>query len=318
MEQPTQQSPFRRSPFEILGECFSICGRHFRKLVLIALIIQVPLAVLGFALGDRLPSAEDLQRLQVNIIGDPRATLPESGEYSTESTELPEPLTGDEIMELAIAMTGYVVVTLIFQTFVTGVFVYAVGMQYATGGIDVGRCYGRAWWRVLTLVILGLVLIGLIALLVAGIALFIIPGIIVLTLVIYWSMDVPAVVIEGYKPIGALRRSFELVRGNWWRTFAALALIVLVSFGLTTMLTLLITAPMALIGGDEGLSGTTANLANTLANLLTNAIVLPIAATGGALIYLDLRARKEEYDITTLAQELGFTPRSDEHRQDVA
>ena len=67
-QQPTQT--FRRNPFEIIGECFSIYGRHFRKLFLIALIIQVPLAVMEFALADSLPAVEDFQALMVTIAGD--------------------------------------------------------------------------------------------------------------------------------------------------------------------------------------------------------------------------------------------------------
>ena len=308
-EQPKQT--FRRSPFEILGECFSIYGRHFRKLILIALIVQVPLAVFGFALGDRLPGAEDLQRLQVSIIGDPRAALPESAEYSIESPELPEPLTSDEIVGFGISVASLFIVTLILQTFASGVIAVAVAMQYATGQIDVGGCYGRAWWRVLSLVILGLVLFGLFVLMIAGFALFIVPGIVIIVLIIYWSVDVPAVVIEGYKPISALRRSFELVRGNWWRTLAAILLMILTSVGVTIILTLLLSAPLALLG-DDGLSETMTQVANSLLGMLTNAIIMPIAATVGMLIYLDLRARDEEYDIEMLSQELGYEPRSDE------
>ena len=308
-EQPTQT--FRRSPFEILGECFSIYGRHFRKLILIALIVQVPLAVFGFALGDRLPGAEDLQRLQVSIIGDPQASLPESAEQSTESPALPEPLTSDEIVGFGISVASLFIVTLILQTFASGVIAVAVAMQYATGQIDVGRCYGRAWWRVLSLVILGLVLFGLFVLMVAGFALFIVPGIVIIVLIIYWSVDVPAVVIEGYKPISALRRSFELVRGNWWRTFAAILLMILTSVGVTIILTFLLSAPLTLLG-DDGLSETMLQLANSLLGMLTNAIIMPIAATVGTLIYLDLRARDEEYNIEMLSQEMGYEPRSDE------
>ena len=309
-QQPTQT--FRRNPFEIIGECFSIYGRHFRSLFLIALIIQVPLAVFGFALGDRLPAAEDLQRLQASIIGDQRAGLPESAEYSTESQELPEPLTSDEIVGFAISMASLFIVTLILQTFASGIIVAAVAMQYATGRIDIGVCYGRAWWRVISLVLLGLLLFGLIVLMIAGFALFIVPGIVILVLIIYWSVDVPAVVIEGCKPISALRRSFELVRDNWWRTFAAILLMTLTLVGLTIMLTLLLSAPLTLLG-DDGLSETMTQVSSTLLGMLTNAIILPIAATVGALIYLDLRARNEDYDIEMLSEELGFEPRSDEY-----
>ena len=49
----------------------------------------------------------------------------------------------------------------------------------------------------LRFVILGLLLFGLIVLMVAGFALLIVPGIFVLMLIIYWSVDVQAAVIEG-------------------------------------------------------------------------------------------------------------------------
>ena len=300
-QQPTQT--FRRNSFEILGECFSIYGRHFRKFILIALIVQAPLAVLGFAISDSLPTAEDLQRLQVTIVGDPGLALPESAEPS----ELPEPLSREEITDLAFAMAGYLMVTLVLQSFLSGVISYAVGMQYATGWVDVGRCYSRAWWRVLTFVTLGLLFFGLIVLMTMGFALLIVPGIIITVLIIYWSADIPVVAIEGCKPIAALKRSFELVRGNWWRTFSTILLTILVVMGLTIIVSVLLAAPMALIG-DEGLTGITARVASALSGMLSNAIIAPIAATAGTLIYLDLRSRKEDYDLEALSEQLGILP----------
>ena len=300
-QQPTQT--FRRNSFEILGECFSIYGRHFRKFILIALIVQAPLAVLGFAISDSLPTAEDLQRLQVTIVGDPGLALPESAEPS----ELPEPLGREEITDLAFAMAGYLMITLVLQSFLSGVISYAVGMQYAAGWVDVGRCYSRAWWRVLTFVTLGLLFFGLIVLMTMGFALLIVPGIIITVLIIYWSADIPVVAIEGCKPIAALKRSFELVRGNWWRTFSTILLTILVVMGLTIIVSVLLAAPMALIG-DEGLTGITARVASALSGMLSNAIIAPIAATAGTLIYLDLRSRKEDYDLEALSEQLGILP----------
>jgi hypothetical protein len=304
-QQPTQT--FRRNSFEILGECFSIYGRHFRKFILIALIVQAPLAVLGFAISDSLPTAEDLQRLQATIVGDPGLALPESAEPSAEPLDLPEPLSREEITGLAFAMAGYLMITLVLQSFLSGVISYAVGMQYATGWVDVGRCYSRAWWRVLTLVALGLLFFGLIVLMTMGFALLIVPGIIITVLIIYWSADIPVVAIEGCKPIAALKRSFELVRGNWWRTFSTILLTILVVMGLTIVMSVLLAAPMTLIG-DEGLTGITARVASALSGMLSNAIIAPIAATAGTLIYLDLRSRKEDYDLEALSEQLGILP----------
>ena len=304
-QQPTQT--FRRNSFEILGECFSIYGRHFRKFILIALVLQVPLAVLGFALGDRLLTAEDLRRLQVPIVGDAGGTLPESAEPSADPLEPLQPLSRDEITDLGIAMAGYLMVTLVLHSFLSGVISYAVAMQYAVGWVDVGRCYGRAWFRALTLVALGLLSFGLTVLITMGLVLLIVPGIVIIILAIYWTADIPAVAIEGCKPIAALRRSFELVRGNWWRTFSTVLLTMLVVLGVTIVMSLLLEAPMALIG-DEGLTGITARVASALTGMLSNAIIAPIAATAGTLIYLDLRSRKEDYDLEALSEQMGILP----------
>ena len=304
-QQPTQT--FRRNPFEILGECFAIYGRHFRKFILIALIVQAPLAVLGFAISDSLPTAEDLQRLQVTIVGDPGLALPESAEPSAEPLELLEPLSREEITDLAFAMAGYLMITLVLQSFLSGVISNAVGMQYAAGWVDVGRCYSRAWWRVLTFITLGLLFFGLIVLMTMGFALLIVPGIIITVLIIYWSADIPVVAIEGCKPIAALKRSFELVRGNWWRTFSTILLTILVVMGLTIVMSVLLAAPMTLIG-DQGLTGTTARVTSALSGMLSNAIIAPIAATAGTLIYLDLRSRKEDYDLEALSEQMGILP----------
>ena len=296
-EQPTHQSPFRRSPFEIIGECFSIYGRHFRKLLLIALIINIVIGVVGFAAFGSLPTDEDF--LEFMLVDDG------AGEQGAETPQLP-PL--GEIANLLLPFTVYLLITSVLQTFMGGAIIYAVAMQYATGAMDVGRSYARAWWRVLTLVILGLLIFGLIVLMVAGFALLIVPGIIVLTLIIYWSVDVQAAVIEGTKPIASLKRSFELVRANWWRTFAAWLLIMLVVIGLSLLVGLPLGALAAVVAPENGIAARTIE---TLVNTIAGAIVAPLPAIAGALIYLDLRARKEDYDIDTLSQELGFAPRGE-------
>ena len=303
MEQPTQT--FRRNPFEILGECFTIYGRRFRELILIALIIQIPLTILEFAISDSLPDMETtLAALQINLGGDPRAWLPPDAEYGEEPPKLPEALSGDEIVRLVVSMTGYLIATALLYTLLSGVITYAVGMQYAVGTLDVGRSYSRAWWRVLTLAALGLLSFGILALMVAGLVLLIVPGLIMLTLMVYWSVAVQAAIIEGCKPIEAFRRSFRLVQGNWWRTFAVWILIGLVIFGLGILLGLM-TVPIASTAETEGILW---RLANAIISLLGGAIVAPISAIAGALIYFDLRARKEDYDLDALAEQLNVSP----------
>ena len=77
--------------------------------------------------------------------------------------------------------------------------------------------------------------------------------------------------------------------------------------GLAILLTLLLAAPLTLLGDDE-LSSATARIANTLLGMLSNAIIAPILGVAGTLIYLDLRSRKEEFDIAALSEQIGMAP----------
>lgn len=292
MEQPTHRSPFERSPFEIIGECFNIYGSHFRQFLLIALVIHIVIGIIGFI---TLPSDEELQ---------PLLRFGEAGEQSADTPQIP-PL--GEIVDLLLPFSLYVLMTTVLQTFLGGAITCAVAMRYVNGVVDVGASYSRAFWRVLTLLVIGLISFGLIVLMVAGFAMLILPGIVVLALIIYWSVATQSVVVEGYKPLAALKRSFELVRGNWWRTFAAWALIILVTIGMS----LLFALPLGALTNIIAPEGAAQNVAATLADILTGTITTPILGIAGALIYLNLRARSEEYDIEALSQEMGVMPQDD-------
>lgn len=294
-QQPTQT--FKRNPFEIIGECFSIYGRHFRQLFLIALIVHIIIGAVGFA---TLPSDEELQALlQFGVTGEQSADTPQLPPFA-------------EVADLLFPVSVYLLMTAVFQTFLGGAIACAVGMQYATGSVDAGVSYSRAFWRVLTLLMIGLLSFALIVLVVVGFALLIVPGIIILTLMIYWSVATQTVVLEGHKPLSALKRSFNLVRGNWWRTFAAWALIILVTIGLS----LIIGLPLGALTGVIGLEGLMGKTIETLVNIIAGAIIAPIPGIAAALIYLDLRARSEDYDIEALSQDMGFSSRSDEYGLD--
>lgn len=291
-QQPTQT--FKRNPFEIIGECFSIYGRHIRQFLLIALIVHI---VIGAVESVTLPSDEELQALlQFGTTGEQSANTPQLPPFA-------------EVADLLFPISVYLLITTVFQTFLSGAIACAVGMQYVTGAVDAGVSYSRTFWRVLTLLMIGLLSFALIVLVVVGFALLIVPGILILTLMIYWSVATQAVVLEGYKPLTALSRSFNLVRGNWWRTFAAWALIILVTIGLS----LLIGLPLSALTEVIGLKGLAGKTIETLVKIIAGAIIAPIPGIAVALIYLDLRARSEDYDIEALSQDMGFSPRSDEY-----
>lgn len=291
--QAEPRSPiFRRNPFEIIGECFTVYGRHFRQLIVIALIIQIPLSVFELAIADSLTSLFLTWREAFQPAGEERT--------AADAPSLP-PIDAGIIAPLA----GYAVIALMLSILVNAAIAYAVGMQYATGGVDVARCWSRAWWRILSLLVLGVVSLALIALMFIGFALFILPGLAVIALMVYWSVATPAVVIEGCRPLESLKRSFGLVRRNWLRTFAVWLLIILVTIGITTALTIATGLPSGLLEDTGALATAYALVTGTIVGALTT----PVGGIAGTLLYLDLRQRADEdYDVETLSIEIGINP----------
>ena len=187
--------------------------------------------------------------------------------------------------------------------FVYGVIVFAVGQQYVTGDIGIERCYSRVWWRVVSLAMLTLILFVSV---VPGVGLFflLVPLVLLLVYLAYWSVAVPAVMIEGLSSIEALRRSFRLVRGQWWRVFGIWAVVVLVTIGLAfiSSIPFMVGDAVAGLGGADTLGS--AMLA--LDGIVVPVVALPVPAIAGTLLYYDLRVRKEGFDMDSLSSEMGF------------
>jgi hypothetical protein len=119
------------------------------------------------------------------------------------------------------------------------------------------------------------------AVLLAGIGvavglLLILPGI---YLAIRWFFAPQAVVIDGERGPGALRRSSELVQGFWWRTFA----IVLVA----QLPAILIGLPFASLAAAND-----RQVFALVGEIVTQSVAAPFVALLATLLYYDLRARQ--------------------------
>jgi hypothetical protein len=111
----------------------------------------------------------------------------------------------------------------------------------------------------------------------AGLALLIVPGI---WLAVRWYFAAQAAVVDRVGPVGALRRSGELVRGQWWRTFG----VVLAAGLLFAIGGALVTAVLGAV--DSG--------AIYVAGLIVvEAVVLSLTTIFATLLFYDLRARRE-------------------------
>jgi hypothetical protein len=139
-----------------------------------------------------------------------------------------------------------------------------------------------------------------VVLLVAGVA----GGIVLALLVgVRWSLAAPALILEEQKVTGALRRSWRLVNGTAWRVFGILLLSgIIVGIGRA-----IITVPTALLSGlpAAGQASPYESLPVTFLQLLiagvgtvaAGAIFYPFSAAVSALLYIDLRMRREGLDV---------------------
>jgi hypothetical protein len=157
----------------------------------------------------------------------------------------------------------------------------------------VTRMRGRIWALVgLALTVAVLETLALLPLLALGIWLW---GL--------WAVAVPAMVVERATIRGALTRSQRLVAGLWWRVWGIRAL----GFLLAGLLGLFVTVPFVLLASfvtDSGLlpdasSGTPVVylLIVSVGAVLSATLTAPIRAGVDALLYLDLRMRREGLDI---------------------
>lgn len=265
-----RQSPGRlpeRNLGELLNETFAVYGRSFRNIIILVAIIQVPVSVVTQLMGD--------------------------------------------------AIVGLVVVGFISAMgngLVNGAVAFATGQSYFDNRIDIRKCYQRVGWRLLSILLLGLVpaavLGGVLGL--AGIesdlaAFLIFPALGLLIYLVYWSIAVPSIIYEGHKAVGALKRSYQLIEGHWWRVFGITMVFALVALGLV----IIVSIPFAIGAGLAMGEGEEPNLTSTVMGFLaataTSILVPPVVFIAGTLLYFDLRVRKEGLETDRLSQEMGIT-----------
>ena len=174
-----------------------------------------------------------------------------------------------------------------------GAVIYTACRIYIGRRPTVSEAYRAALRRAASLVIANLlfwsVLIacGFLAFLIIGIPLFFY----VLAALFFFDK---VIMVERLGPVDALVRSRGLVHGTWWRVFG-----IGVVFVIVQVILFLIAAIVA------GVISNASDELGILANALATAFVVPFAFIGGTLVYFDLRVRKERYNVSTLAADIG-------------
>jgi hypothetical protein len=131
-------------------------------------------------------------------------------------------------------------------------------------------------------------------------AIFILIGLVFVA--VRWSVAMPALLLERRGPMSALGRSWSLVSGFWWKCFGTLLVV--------TLLVFLLSIAVGAVAGGLLAAATSAN--SLLALLVTQALdvavqvfTLPLSAAVTVVLYVDLRVRKEGFDLALMADHIA-------------
>jgi hypothetical protein len=130
----------------------------------------------------------------------------------------------------------------------------------------------------------------------AGFFLFVVPAV---YLAVAWSIAVPVLLGENLRGRSALRRSRALVRGRWWPCCGVLVLAVVLAAIVALAFGIVIDA---ITGSSD--SDPLIFFSSGITTLITDALVLPFQVAVTTVLYIDLRVRKEGFDIQLLTHSL--------------
>lgn len=264
---------YRTEPVEIqprsfgdsLSDLIHMLGKVWRPLLMPALITSVLVAAISYLVLTS-TGAIDFIDLAFN---DPEAI---------------ETLTDDQLADLGrdftLAFLWIAAASGLLYGFLYLVAARAVGEELSaepSGKSVVGVAFAALlpWAVSLVLISFGIIV---------GLTLLIIPGI---WFGIAMSMVAPVLVVEDTGPVAAMRRSFDIVRRNWWETFGFLMLIGLIG-GSATQLIQLVAVPLFVVGNISFAFGLAIALAVAAQGLIIAAI-----AVGTAVWYFNLRSRTD-------------------------
>jgi hypothetical protein len=260
---------------ETLDASIKIVSARWRTLVTVMVVVLLPIQLIDMFI---ISSTTDVYQAGSGLTGSGSATT-----YDDEGAYL----TGQFVIQV-LGLVGNLVGTVACYRAVADSY---LGRETTPG--DSLRFASRRALPTLWLTILYVVL------LIPAFFFFLVPGI---WLLIAWSVAVPVLLVEGHGGIGALKRSFALVKDRWWATCGRLVVAYILVGVITTVVTALLLG-VATAAVDDTSFG--ALVLEHLANLLVSLITTPFLAAVVTLVYFDLRVRKEGFDLAVLAERMG-------------
>lgn len=190
-----------------------------------------------------------------------------------------------------------------------GAMVYATAQKVLGREFDIIGSYRRAWLRVVSLVINPIVFI--VVLMGTVILMFVLlTGLPIFCFVlVIWFFFSETIMIEGKHNLSALGRSYEVVRGSWWRVFGIGVAYVTLVFGFFIVTSypivrIFFTGPEA--GPDWAALVANPGVEARIFFSALSVLILSFLLIGRTMLYLDLRVRKDAYTLNRLAADLGL------------
>ena len=187
---------------------------------------------------------------------------------------------------VALSLVGFFIATLAYAALIRQLKASASGTPL-TAGASVREGFGR-------MISVTVALVLYILLVSVGAVLLVIPGI--------WLATATGFAVifaaEGSGPVAAIRQSFTLVKGHWWRTTAVFAVIFLLIFAVSFMFGAL---PGAVAGYNAAANGEvsirTFQLISMIGNTLASMFMMPLGFAMTFAAYRDLQLRKSGEDL---------------------
>jgi hypothetical protein len=283
---------FRPMPLpELLDELFRVYRRHFSLIVGVALIVALPGLVWSLVTGTYKVTTSSYSQL-----------FPIPGTNAPATPNLNSQETSNLLIALGLGGLGGLI---LLPISVGAVFRAATDVllgRPATIASVLRETLAR-YLPLFGLILLSVVIaVGWFIAFFIGLVLLVLPGLAVVGFGIYlgvrWSLSVAALMAEDIGPVKAMSRSWNLVSGQWWRTFGVLLVVAIMQFIIGLALGFL----FGIIAG-VATSGDLQLAVASVGSALLSAVISPIVTIAVTLLYFDLRVRKEGLDLDQLAQQ---------------
>ena len=271
--EPTRLRPLQIG--EILDTAIKVYRSRFVDLVKVVLILVAPVQVLSAL-------------VQISVPANELTSTNEFGETTFDSTSL----VGFIVATLGVGLLGWIAsqlatgasLKIVSDSYLGESPGWRESLRFATGKL------GSLVW----LTFINAFLVGL------GFLACIIPGV---YFGVAWSVAIPALLLEDYRGTKALSRSRRLVEGFWWRALGVVLITMILGAIVGAALQGVLVAIVTVVD-----STVLDALAQAIGALASSALITPFSAAVTAVLYFDLRVRKEGFDLELLARSVGVEP----------